>query len=223
LRSRDKRRLGRPPDTDSDETRRRIIDAAQLSFGEQGYERATNKEIAERVGLTSGAIYHHFGSKAELYTVVCDHAATMMRERLDSAIVGKNGFVEKLVAVLDTATDLNKEQPSLAHFLVAAPIDARRQEELREAVGRCLGELTSFFTDLVTEAVANGEIAPEAGVESTVGLVQAMVLGLGQLATVSPFALHTQVIVECERLIAGTLIRPAAGGALSAARSSKTT
>lgn len=205
---RPKKRLGRPPATDSDETRRRIVETAQLCFGTLGYERATNNDIADRIGLTSGSIYHHFGSKAELYIVVCDHAAAMMLERLEKAIALKETFVERLVAVLDTAIELNREQPSLAHFLVNAPIDARRHSELAEAVDRCLGGLAELFAGLVAQGIADGEIDPDTRPESIVGLIQALVLGLGQFATIAPLEFHTDVMVQCERLIAGNLFRP---------------
>lgn len=206
-----KKRLGRPPATDSEETRRRIIETAQQCFGELGYEKATNNDIAERIGLTSGSIYHHFGAKAELYLVVCDHAAAMILERLEKAVALKEGFVERLIAVLDAAIELNREQPSLSHFLVNASSDARRNPELASGVEQCMGGIATFLAGLVEQGMADGEINPGTSPESVVGLMQALVLGLGQFATMAPLDLHTAVMVECERMIAGTLFKtPAA-------------
>jgi AcrR family transcriptional regulator len=53
------------------ETRRRVLDAALLSFAERGWERATFEYIAARIGLTRGAVHHHFpAGKDELLRVV---------------------------------------------------------------------------------------------------------------------------------------------------------
>jgi AcrR family transcriptional regulator len=49
----------------------RIRDAAMQLFGEVGYERATTRAIAERAGVTSGLIRHHYGSKERLLAA-CD-------------------------------------------------------------------------------------------------------------------------------------------------------
>jgi AcrR family transcriptional regulator len=49
----------------------RIRDAAMALFGEVGYERATTRAIAERAGVTSGLIRHHYGSKERLLAA-CD-------------------------------------------------------------------------------------------------------------------------------------------------------
>ena len=44
-----KPRLGRPPDTDSADTRRRILDIARLAFAQRGYGAATNRNLGSSV------------------------------------------------------------------------------------------------------------------------------------------------------------------------------
>jgi AcrR family transcriptional regulator len=55
-------------------TRERILSAAQRLFAERGYERVSMPAIAKDAGITAGAIYKHFGSKAELFFVVVRQA-----------------------------------------------------------------------------------------------------------------------------------------------------
>jgi len=47
-------------------TRAAIIDAAAGEFDERGYVGASMDAVAERAGLTKGALYFHFTSKADL-------------------------------------------------------------------------------------------------------------------------------------------------------------
>ena len=47
-------------------TRERLLAAAAATCVERGYEGATVGEIARRAGVTTGAIYNHFGDRAEL-------------------------------------------------------------------------------------------------------------------------------------------------------------
>ena len=49
-----------------DSTRQRLLDAATEVFLEKGYEGTRVAEIARRAGLTTGAIYGNFESKADL-------------------------------------------------------------------------------------------------------------------------------------------------------------
>ena len=73
-----KRRLGRPRAESrlpgSPPTPERILRAAEELFCEAGYSAASMSAIAARADLTSGAIYAHFDSKADLLLAVVKHA-----------------------------------------------------------------------------------------------------------------------------------------------------
>jgi AcrR family transcriptional regulator len=47
-------------------TRERILDIALELFTEQGYERTSLRQIAERLGFSKAAIYYHFASKEDI-------------------------------------------------------------------------------------------------------------------------------------------------------------
>lgn len=57
-------------------TRRELLKKALVIFSKKGYNAATLQDIASEAGVTRGAIYWHFGSKAELYN-------TLVREYSD--------------------------------------------------------------------------------------------------------------------------------------------
>src|SRR6201996_4514372 len=48
------------------DTRARIQQIALKLFAEQGYERTSLREIAERLGVTKAALYYHFKSKEDI-------------------------------------------------------------------------------------------------------------------------------------------------------------
>lgn len=48
------------------EMRELILDAALELFNEQGYEKTSLRQIAERVGVTKAALYYHFERKEEI-------------------------------------------------------------------------------------------------------------------------------------------------------------
>lgn len=172
------RRLGRPPDSSSEETRERIRDAARRCFAAHGYDGTTNRSLASEAGLTTGAIYHYFGSKLDLYVDV--HAAVQRRvyDRF-TTVAGEAGdtFAAKIEAVLDEAAALNRVDPSLANFLVAVRTDLSRHEELRVPALTRPNRRVDFFTSLIDVAVESGEIA-EADREIVSEVVVAILTGL---------------------------------------------
>lgn len=47
--------------------KKHILEAAIMKFTEKGFEKTSLREIASAAGLTTGAIYHHFKNKDELF------------------------------------------------------------------------------------------------------------------------------------------------------------
>src|SRR5882757_11146788 len=54
------------------DTRRRIQDVALDLFAEQGYEKTSLREIAERLDVTKAALYYHFKTKEDILNSVAD-------------------------------------------------------------------------------------------------------------------------------------------------------
>jgi len=53
-------------------TRARLLEAAREVIREKGYERATLSDVAERAGMTSGAIYGNFKNREDLFIALAD-------------------------------------------------------------------------------------------------------------------------------------------------------
>jgi AcrR family transcriptional regulator len=74
------------------DTRERIQQVALELFAEQGYERTSLREIAERLGVTKAALYYHFKSKEDIV----------------------RSFTEDYFSKLDALIAWGKEQPRSA-------------------------------------------------------------------------------------------------------------
>jgi AcrR family transcriptional regulator len=54
------------------DTRTRIMETALDLFVEQGYQRTSMREVAERLGITKAAVFYHFPSKAHLLAALSE-------------------------------------------------------------------------------------------------------------------------------------------------------
>jgi AcrR family transcriptional regulator len=66
-------------------TRARIQAVALELFTEQGYEKTSLREVAERLGVTKAALYYHFKSKDEIVTSLVDDRLTSFDEVIKAA------------------------------------------------------------------------------------------------------------------------------------------
>ncbi|MDZ7758866.1 MAG: TetR/AcrR family transcriptional regulator [Desulfovermiculus sp.] len=63
-----------------------ILREAHELFYEKGYEKSSMREIAERVGISKAAMYHHFMNKEEILYTICLQAGNLVYENLQQAI-----------------------------------------------------------------------------------------------------------------------------------------
>jgi AcrR family transcriptional regulator len=66
-------------------TRAQLLGEARARFGDLGYAATNTEELVQGVGLTRGALYHHFANKKELFRVVVELVIDEMVEKVSSA------------------------------------------------------------------------------------------------------------------------------------------
>ena len=221
------RKLGRPPSSMSTETRERIIDAGRQLFATHGYDKTTNKEIAEAAGLTTGALYHYFDSKQALFASVLVAQQERVLDQIRGAANDVHGAIAKLRAVLAQTVQLNSDDPELARFVAIAPIEIDRHEEFQTALTDAAGltrtgGLNQFLLEIVADGQAAGEL--DSGVDPTavVNMLLAAMSGLAQLAG---FARKPRALADAVdafiRLLAGTLVTTTGPGLTGARHASR--
>lgn len=67
------------------DTRQRIQDVALELFAEQGYEKTSLREIAERLDVTKAALYYHFKSKEEILVGIFEDLSRPMEHLVEWA------------------------------------------------------------------------------------------------------------------------------------------
>jgi AcrR family transcriptional regulator len=146
---------------ETDGTRSRILRAASDLFAEQGYQRTSLRQIAERLRLTKAAILYHFPSKAHLLAALAEP------------------LIRDLEALLDTAGALPGRQARWA--LLAGWVDTMLAH--RGPLGMLFHDLAlvdrgSTYHRLVQIAMRANEIVagPDAGRRDRVRAVQAIAM-----------------------------------------------
>ncbi|MFD1661484.1 TetR/AcrR family transcriptional regulator [Streptomyces caeni] len=64
-------------------TRQRIQDVALALFAEQGYEKTSLREIAERLDVTKAALYYHFKTKEEILVSIFEDLSRPIDELIE--------------------------------------------------------------------------------------------------------------------------------------------
>jgi AcrR family transcriptional regulator len=202
------RQIGRPKDVDSAETRQRLLDAARRSFSRYGYSATTNKRVATDAGITPGAIYHYFGSQADLFAAVYDEVQTTVFNAFEKAIANATSFADRFNAVLDTAVRLNREDSTLAGFLMSAGTDSLRHPELREGTSVSRTKMASFMHRLVVEGLETGDLGEDTNMQALEDLLSSMLNGLAGFSNLTGDPARHEAAVELLKLATLAMSQP---------------
>ncbi|MDR5699440.1 TetR/AcrR family transcriptional regulator [Agromyces aerolatus] len=80
--------------------RAQVLDVAVQLFIEKGYDATSVADLAERLGLTKSALYHHFESKEQLLALALDEALTGLEQVLEQPAAQTGSAASRLGHVI---------------------------------------------------------------------------------------------------------------------------
>jgi AcrR family transcriptional regulator len=112
--------------------REEIMNAAAELFAAEGYESASMRKIARRIGYTPMSIYLHFKDKADLLDCICEQAFAELytRHELVDAQISDPG--QRLKAGMRAFIDFARQNPSYYRAIFVRKGDAMpRRDRIR--------------------------------------------------------------------------------------------
>lgn len=135
--------------TNRDATRQLILQKARPIFAARGFNDAQLAEIVDAAGVTTGAIYHHFGDKKGLFVAV---AEGVEQEILDGVLAAASLEADPWVAfrtgIIATLEICAREDVRRIVFVDAPTVvgpASWREIEMRYAFGAMYSSLTTLM------------------------------------------------------------------------------
>ena len=98
-------------------TRERILDAAEAVFAERGFDGATLRDVARRVGLRNPSLYNHFENKESLYAAVLERDIGPVLELLVRFVEQGDSASAAADEVIRGAMQVLTERPAVARLV----------------------------------------------------------------------------------------------------------
>jgi TetR/AcrR family acrAB operon transcriptional repressor len=156
-------------------TRARILAAAEALFASHGFDGVTMPAIAAASGITAGAIYKHFTSKAALFFEVVRRAVEAA-----PASAGGESLPEAVASYTTRRLKRVRQMAVEVHYAAARNPEVRRM--LRGALDRQIGEIG----EAVAAAQRSGALSADADPELAATAVMAFIMGLMHMETLAP-------------------------------------
>jgi AcrR family transcriptional regulator len=158
----------------SDSTRVRILVQAERLFADRGFNGVTMPAIAEASGITAGAIYRHFKSKAELFFLV-------VRRAVETAPISPEASLAEIVSTYTTRRLLRVRQIAVEVHYAAA-----RDPAVRRLLRRSVDLQIAAIGENVAAAQRSGALGANADTGFVASAVMVFIMGLMHLETLDP-------------------------------------
>ena len=147
--------------------RQQILDGARSVFARHGYEGATVRLLEDEIGLSRGAIFHHFTDKEDLFLTLAGQDATEMADT-----VAANGLVAVMRALIAS--------PDAGWLGTQLEVSRRSRTDpkFRAALSATLGQLRDATRDRLRRQRSAGVIRADVDLEVLASYLELVMEGL---------------------------------------------
>jgi len=166
-------------------TRQQLLDAAIDCVYELGFNGATLSVVAERAGVTRGAVQHHFGNKDDLVLALVNEIGERLAVTPDAATTTKQPIPERVAAITAQYWRVINSRNFIAaiQLQLGTMHDAELHDRIREILQKTETALDRQWIALFSDR----DISPERAVAARhVALAAMRGLALRQIFRKSP-------------------------------------
>jgi TetR/AcrR family transcriptional repressor of nem operon len=177
-------RVGRPKEFDPVVA----VDQAMDVFWGQGYGATTPQQLAERLQIAKGSMYHAFGGKRQLYDLALQRYLDMRVQSVGAMLESPGPAKEILRRALCYLVDTDLERTDRRGcFATNSAVEfGRIDEEVTVHVLDFFGRTEAAFHALIERGQRDGDIRPELHAADTASMLLNTATGLHVLARVEP-------------------------------------
>jgi AcrR family transcriptional regulator len=155
------------------QTRQRLLRAAADVFARRGYDGTRVADIAAEAGLSNGALYAYFSSKAELLLgALRTHGRRPLAEMVEA-----NPGHSIVDLFLRTGADLRQQPQTDRYLVIEALVAARHDPEVATSMTDYVRERAEWMTGLIEQAQLRGEIDPTVSPRAIAHLATSLAIG----------------------------------------------
>ena len=189
-------------------TREHLLKKALTVFSKKGYAATTLEDIASEAEVTRGAIYHHFGGKAELYNTLIHEYADRGNVIMQQAVSEGGSLLDILRRVFVRQLQGIEDDPEMRAVMelylfktgLVPELEEGRQQKIESGVG-----LVEMLAGIMSQGIEQGVLRSDVDPKEMARAYLAFQNGLINLWLIAPeqFSLNTSAESFADILMAG--------------------
>ncbi|UCF62211.1 MAG: TetR/AcrR family transcriptional regulator [Anaerolineaceae bacterium] len=161
----------------SEETRSRLLEAAERSFAQQGFDGTGVAKICQAAGVTKGAFYHHFSSKEDVFMELFRRWLERLEIQMAKLRENSASVPEELLSMTSLMQEVLQATEGQFPIYLEFWTRAMRDPAIRQELISPFYRYRDLFSEMVLKGVSEGTMK-EVHPETTARLILAVALGL---------------------------------------------
>lgn len=156
-----------------------LVAAALALAAERSPADVTTAQLAQAIGVSQGAVFRHFDSKEAIWLAVLDDTSARLLTSLQAAADAQSEPLAALQAVFEAHVAFVSAHPGMPR-LMFQELQHPGQSPLKARVGQLMLAYRQLLLGLLSQAQAQGQIAPGVDLQAAavlfVGSIQGLVI-----------------------------------------------
>lgn len=165
------------PQPRAEETRSRIVQAAQESFARYGYDATGVAEICRLANVSKGAFYHHFPSKQAVFLELLDHWLAELDTQLEAVRAAAETVPEALTQMASMTGLVFRAADGQLPIFLEFWTKAAHDPAIWRAMIAHYRRYRVFFANMIEAGIAEGTLRP-VDPETTAQVIVSLAVGL---------------------------------------------
>lgn len=147
----------------NEETRNAILDTAVAIGLEEGFEELSIRKITDKLGYSSGIVYHYFKDKQEILDTIHTQTSINLKEAVVSCINEERTFAENTEMVFNMLSEAFAYEPHMFKLIMLNRFSKNNESVIMwiEMIRQCVdygiksGELRDIDSDIASYILLN--------------------------------------------------------------------
>jgi len=169
----------------AEETRERILAAAEDCFAHYGYDATGVAEICQRAGVSKGAFFHHFPTKQAVFLELLERWLSKLNEQLAALHARSSNVPDALMQMAGMAKQVFELARGRSLIFLEFLSKAARDPQVWQAVITPYRHFRAFFAEMIEAGIAEGTLKP-VDPDAAANAIISLAIGLVLQATMDP-------------------------------------
>lgn len=149
--------------------KQKILNASLEEFSEYGYEKANTDRISSKAGVSKGLIFHHFGSKENLFIITINKCIDDILFEFNDFNMPDEDFISIIMKLMQIKYEFFKKNPMHYKLLVNGFYNAPKK--LKTQLQQRYSEIKQIGFDIIADIIEGLPLKKDVSIKSIITII----------------------------------------------------